>query len=193
LADGYFIIPCTIGNYLAKGGFKDVGPDDGAFRAARENTRSNLEKMISIKGNKTVDDIHKSLGKIMWEHVGMARSKGGLNKALDLIPKLREDFWSSVFIPGKINEFNPELEKASRLADFLELGELMALDALNRKESCGGHFREEHQTDENEARRNDAEFAYVAAWEFRGTDDNPKLHKENLTFDEMNLTTRSYK
>ena len=129
----------------------------------------------------------------MWEYVGMARNKEGLNKALELIPKLREEFWSNILIPGKLNEFNPELEKASRLADFLELGELMARDALNREESCGGHFREEYQTDENEARRNDAEFAYAAAWEFKGNNNNPKLHKENLTFDEVGLTTRSYK
>ena len=128
----------------------------------------------------------------MWEYVGMARNKDGLNRALDLIPKLREEFWSNVFIPGKLNEFNPELEKASRLADFLELGELMARDALNREESCGGHFREEYQTDENEALRNDAEFAYTAAWEFKGNN-NPKLHKESLAFNEVGLTTRSYK
>ena len=193
LADGYFIIPYTIGDYLAQGDLKDIGPDDEAFKGAGENIRANLEKMISIKGNKTVDNIHKELGRVMWKYVGMARNKEGLNKALDLIPKLREEFWSNILIPGKLNEFNPELEKASRLADFLELGELMARDALNREESCGGHFREEYQTDENEARRNDDEFAYVAAWEFKGNNNNPKLHKENLTFDEVSLTTRSYK
>lgn len=193
LADGYFIIPYTIGDYLAQGGLKDVGSDDETFQRAEKNIRTNLEKMISIKGNKTVDDIHKELGKIMWEYVGMARNKEGLNKALDLIPKLREEFWSNILIPGKLNEFNPELEKASRLADFLELGELMARDALNREESCGGHFREEYQTDENEALRNDAEFTYAAAWEFKGVNDIPKLHKENLTFDEVGLSTRSYK
>jgi len=192
LADGYFIIPYTIGNYLAQGDINDVDSNDKAFKIGLENIRTNLEKMISIKGNKTVDDIHKELGRIMWEYVGMARNKDGLNRALDLIPKLREEFWSNVFIPGKLNEFNPELEKASRLADFLELGELMARDALNREESCGGHFREEYQTDENEALRNDAEFAYTAAWEFKGNN-NPKLHKESLAFNEVGLTTRSYK
>ncbi|MBC8256383.1 MAG: fumarate reductase/succinate dehydrogenase flavoprotein subunit [Candidatus Marinimicrobia bacterium] len=193
LADGYFIIPYTIGDYLARGGLQDINSSHEAFKTAEKNIQTNLEKMMAIKGTKTVDDIHKELGKIMWEYVGMARNKEGLNKALDLIPQLREEFWSNVSIPGGLNEFNPELEKASRLADFLELGELMARDALNREESCGGHFREEYQTSENEAKRNDNDFAYVAAWEFKGANNKPELHKEDLIFDEVGLTTRSYK
>ena len=192
LADGYFIIPCTIGDYLAEGGLNDVIKSDKPFKSAEKNVRNNLEKLLAIGGKKTVDDIHKELGLVMWEHVGMVRNKDGLNKALNIIPGLREEFWSNVSIPGSINTFNPELEKASRLADFLELGELMARDALNREESCGGHFREEYQTNENEAKRNDEEFAYAAAWEFI-VDGRHKLHKERLQFEEVDLSTRSYK
>ncbi len=149
--------------------------------------------MLAIKGSRTVDDFHKELGKIMWEYVGMARNKEGLEKALIKIPKLREEFWENVKIPGTETEFNPELEKAGRLVDFLELGELMARDALNREESCGGHFREEFQTEENEALRNDADFTFAAAWEYRGRNQKAKLHKEDLNFENVKLTTRSYK
>jgi len=193
LADGYFIIPYTIGDYLAREKMCTVKTSDDHFLRAEKVVKENLEKMLSIKGSKTVDDIHKELGKIMWEHVGMARNKVGLKKALELIPKLKEDFWKSVHVPGDMNEYNPELEKASRLADFLELGELMARDALHREESCGGHFREEYQTEENEAKRNDESFSYAAAWEHKGSDSVPKLHKEELDFEEVDLTTRSYK
>jgi succinate dehydrogenase / fumarate reductase flavoprotein subunit len=192
LADGYFIIPHTIGDYLASGGLNDFIISDEPFSSAEKNVQDTLERLVAIKGKKTVDEIHKELGLVMWEHVGMVRNKGGLNKALDIIPRLREEFWSNVSIPGSINTFNPELEKASRLADFLELGELMAQDALHREESCGGHFREEYQTDENEARRNDEDFTHIAAWEFM-VDDEPKLHKEGLQFEEVDLATRSYK
>ena len=190
LADGYFIIPYTIGNYLStQKPFVDI--NHKAFAKAAENVSKNIKQLLSIKGNKTVDDIHKELGKVMWGYVGMSRSKEGLKKALDLIPKIRKDFYNNVNIPGTDKEFNPELEKAGRLADFIDLGELMAIDALNREESCGGHFREEHQTSENEAKRNDKDFAYVAAWEkLKG---KYKLHKEELNFKNVKLTTRSYK
>lgn len=193
LADGYFVIPYTIGNYLASSKLVDVDKDHPAFKDAESKIKESNAKLFAINGSRTVDDFHKELGKIMWEYVGMARNKEGLEKALVEIPKLREEFWKDVKIPGSETEFNPELEKAGRLADFLELGELMARDALNREESCGGHFREEHQTEENEARRNDEEFSYVAAWEYKGKGNPAKLHKEELVFENVALTTRSYK
>tara|TARA_B100001996_G_scaffold111086_1_gene84154 strand:- start:2579 stop:4744 length:2166 start_codon:yes stop_codon:yes gene_type:complete len=190
LADGYFVIPYTVGNYLAtQKPFNDI--KNKAFETTVQNVKNNIKNLLSIKGTKTVDDIHKELGKVMWDYVGMSRSKEGLKKALELIPKIRNDFYTNVNIPGSNTEFNPELEKAGRLADFIDLGELMALDALNREESCGGHFREEHQTKENEAKRNDEDFAYVAAWE--KTDKKHQLHKEKLNFENVKLTTRSYK
>ena len=190
LADGYFIIPYTIGDYLSKQTpFNDLS--HSAFKDSVDNANTQIEKMLSIKGKRTVDDIHKELGKIMWDNVGMSRSKKSLLKALESIPNIKNEFWNNVNIPGSNNEFNPELEKASRLADFIELGELMAQDALNREESCGGHFREEHQTSENEARRNDEDYAYVSAWEY--SNEKHKLHKENLEFDNVKLVTRSYK
>ena len=190
LADGYFIIPYTIGNYLAEQTpFNDI--NHSAFKNGLEHTNNQIQTMLSINGNRTVDDIHKELGKIMWDNVGMSRSKDSLQKALKLIPGIKNEFWNNVNIPGSNNEFNPELEKASRLADFIELGELMARDALNREESCGGHFREEHQTSENEAKRDDENYAYVAAWEHEKNEH--KLHKENLEFDNVKLVTRSYK
>lgn len=193
LADGYFIIPYTIGNYLAKKAGGGVSVADPAFREALDETKGLIDKLMSVNGNRTVDNIHKELGKIMWEYVGMARNEEGLKKALDIIPELRKEFWSNVRIPGKADAMNTELEKAGRLADFLELGELMARDALNREESCGGHFREEHQTEENEALRNDDDFAYVAAWEYSGDGKEAVLHKEDLVFENVKLTSRSYK
>jgi len=190
LADGYFVIPYTIGNYLAtQKPFTDI--NNQAFKETVNLVKANIDKLLSINGKKTVDEIHKELGKVMWDYVGMSRSEKGLKKALELIPKIRNDFYTNVNIPGSNKEFNPELEKAGRLADFIDLGELMALDALNREESCGGHFREEHQTKENEAKRNDDDFAYVAAWE--KTDKKYQLHKEELNFENVKLTTRSYK
>jgi succinate dehydrogenase / fumarate reductase flavoprotein subunit len=190
LADGYFVIPYTIGNYLAtQKPFTDS--NHNAFKDAVQNVKNNLNQLLSIKGKKTVDDIHRELGKVMWDYVGMSRSKEGLKKALDLIPKIRNDFYTNVNIPGSSDELNTELEKAGRLADFIDLGELMAIDALNREESCGGHFREEHQTKDNEAKRNDEDFAYVSAWEI--TEKKYKLHKEQLEFESVKLTTRSYK
>ena len=193
LADGYFVIPYTIGNYLASNKLEDVDTNHPAFKETEDKVRELNAKLFSIKGSRTVDDFHKELGKIMWEYVGMARNKEGLEKALVEIPKLREEFWKDVKIPGSETEFNPELEKAGRLADFLELGELMARDALNREESCGGHFREEFQTEENEAKRNDDDFTFAAAWEYKGENQTPDLHKEDLNFEHVKLTTRSYK
>lgn len=193
LADGYFVIPYTIGNYLSAKLGETVSTDHEAFTKVETEVQERFEKLLSINGKRTVDNIHKELGLILWENVGMARKKDGLEKTLEEIPKLRAEFWSNVRIPGKINELNPELEKAGRLADFLELGELIAQDALNREESCGGHFREEHQTDENEAKRDDENFTNVSAWEYKGTGQQADLHKEELIFENVKLTTRSYK
>ena len=190
LADGYFILPYTIGNYLSKT-CMDLEPGHSNYKEAVEECKDNINRLVSIKGNMTVDDLHKQLGNIIWNNVGMSRDKNSLEKTLQIIPELKEKFWSEVNIPGKSNQLNPELEKAGRLADFIELGELMAKDALNREESCGGHFREEHQTEENEAKRNDKDYAYVSSWEH--TDKGSKLHKEKLTFENVKLTTRSYK
>ncbi|MBT5078025.1 MAG: fumarate reductase/succinate dehydrogenase flavoprotein subunit [Candidatus Marinimicrobia bacterium] len=193
LADGYFVIPYTVGNYLASNKLVDIDTNHPAFKDAEDKLKESNDKLFAIKGSRTVDDFHKELGKIMWEYVGMARNKEGLEKALVEIPKLRKEFWKDVKIPGSETELNPELEKAVRLADFLELGELMARDALNREESCGGHFRQEFQTEENEAKRNDADFTFAAAWEYKGENQTPELHKEDLNFEHVKLTTRSYK
>jgi len=193
LADGYFIAPYTLGNYLTSHSGEGVDEKDKAFDEALKETEGLIDKLMSVNGNRTVDNLHKELGKIMWEHVGMARNETGLTKAIELIPQLRDEFWDNVRIPGKTNAMNTELEKAGRLADFLELGELMARDALNRNESCGGHFREEYQTEENEALRNDEDYSYVAAWEYKGDGKNPELHKEQLQFENVKLTSRSYK
>ena len=190
LADGYFIIPYTIGDYLAtQTPFNDN--QHNAFKEGIQNINNNINNILSINGSKTVDDIHKELGKVMWDNVGMSRNKKSLNRALDIIPNIRNEFLNNLNVPGTNNEFNPELEKAGRLADFIDLGELMAKDALNREESCGGHFREEHQTDDNEARRDDDNYAYVAAWEY--SKDKHQLHKEKLEFENVKLVTRSYK
>jgi succinate dehydrogenase / fumarate reductase, flavoprotein subunit len=194
LADGYFVLPYTIGEYLSDEiRTKAISTDHPAFAEAENTVRERISKLLSIKGKQTVDDIHRRLGKIMWDYCGMSRSEEGLLKARDMIKQLREEFWKDVRVPGSADEFNPELEKAGRVADFIELGALMVEDALHRKESCGGHFREESQTEEGEAMRNDDEFAYVAAWEFTGIETPPSLHKENLTFEEIKLTQRSYK
>ena len=194
LADGYFVIPYTIGDYLA--GQKPVNAkdtDSEPFRAARAGVDAQVKKLMAIQGTKTVTEFHRELGLKMWDYVGMGRTEEGLNKILQEIPKLREEFWQNVRIPGSENGWNKNLEFALRVADFLELGELMALDALVREESCGGHFREEHQTDEGEALRHDEQFAYVAAWEFSGNPSEPVLHKEQLEFENVHLAQRSYK
>ncbi len=191
LSDGYFILPYTVGNYLGSQSFDEVSPEMKEFEEAYNGSKNRIDELLGIKGSKTVDEFHRELGQIMWENVGMSRNEKGLSDAIEKIPQLKKEFWSNVKVSGVNENINAELEKANRVADFLELGELMARDARNREESCGGHFREEHQTEENEAKRNDDEFAYVAAWEF--SDDKPKLHKENLEFEHVKLATRSYK
>lgn len=193
LADGYFVIPYTLGNYLADDiRTKPISTDHPAFAEAEKNVQDTINKLMSIRGTKSVDHFHKKLGKIMWDKCGMARNEAGLKEAITEIQQLRAEFWKDVRIPGEANELNPELEKAGRVADFLELGELMCLDALNRRESCGGHFREESQTAEGEAQRDDENFSYVAAWEYKG-DSQYELHKEMLEFVECIPTQRSYK
>ncbi|MFN5795105.1 MAG: succinate dehydrogenase (quinone) flavoprotein subunit, partial [Bacteroidota bacterium] len=193
LADGYFVLPYTIGNYLADEIFtKPISTDHPAFIEAENEVKERYNKLVSIKGKRTVDDFHKELGKVMWDYCGMARDKEGLEKARELIKQIRKEFWSDVNVPGGVDEMNPELDKASRVADFIELGELMVVDALNRNESCGGHFRTEYQ-DAGEAKRNDNEYAYVAAWQFNGIDADPILHKEELKFENIKLAVRSYK
>lgn len=193
LADGYFVIPYTIGNYLADEiRTKAIPTDHPAFVEAEKQVQSSIDRLMSIKGNKSVDSFHKRLGKIMWDKCGMARNEQGLKEAIEEIKALRAEFWKDVRIPGTADELNPELEKAGRVADFLELGELMCLDALTRRESCGGHFREESQTEEGEAMRDDTNFSFVAAWEYKG-DSAYELHKEPLVFEEAKPTQRSYK
>jgi len=194
LADGYFVLPYTIQNYLADQiRVPRFATDSSEFISAENDVKNNIDTLININGKTTVDSFHKQLGKIMWEYVGMARNEEGLKKAINLIQSLRKEFWKDVKIPGKVNEINTELEKAGRVADFMELGELLARDALNREESCGGHFREEYQTEEGEAMRNDNKFAYVAAWEFQGINYEPELHKEKLDFQAVELKQRNYK
>ncbi len=193
LADGYFILPYTIGDYLTGKLGESISTDHEAFKDAETSVKNKISTLLSVNGERTVDNIHKELGLILWENVGMARNRAGLEKAINEIPKLKNEFWQNVKVTGTADELNPELEKAGRVADFLELGELMARDALNREESCGGHFREEHQTEENEAKRNDEEFTYVSTWQYKGKDKPSELHKENLIFENVELTTRSYK
>jgi succinate dehydrogenase / fumarate reductase, flavoprotein subunit len=193
LADGYFVIPYTVGDYLATIGPKAVDKNHPAFKEAENKVKEQTKKLLSIKGTKTVSEYHRELGKIMWNYCGMARNAEGLKKAKSLIQALRADFWKNVKVLGENEEMNQALEKAGRVADFLELGELMVDDALNRNESCGGHFREEYQTEENEARRDDEKFAYVAAWEYKGEGQQEVLHKEELKFENIKLTQRSYK
>ncbi|MEX2190209.1 MAG: fumarate reductase/succinate dehydrogenase flavoprotein subunit [Bacteroidota bacterium] len=193
LADGYFVLPYTIGDYLASQSFKPVKTDHAAFRAVEQENEKTIKKLMSINGKKSVDEFHRELGVIMWDHVGMGRNKKGLKKALQLIPDLREQYWKGVRVTGSDLDLNAELEKAGRVADFFELGELMARDALHREESCGGHFREEHQTPDGEAKRNDSRFSYVAAWEYRGPKKGEVLNKESLKFEYVKPSQRSYK
>jgi succinate dehydrogenase / fumarate reductase flavoprotein subunit len=193
LADGYFVIPYTIGDYLASNKLPEVTTDHPEFVAARTAVEERTNRLLAIQGTRTVDSFHRELGKILWDHCGMARNAEGLKKALEEIPKLRAEFWRDVKVPGTGAELNQSLEKAGRVADFLEFGELMCLDALHREESCGGHFRTEHQTPDGEAKRNDDEFAYVAAWEYAGDGKPPILNKEPLVFENVHLSTRSYK
>ena len=194
LADGYFVLPYTIGDYLShKIQAPKVKTDTKAFDEAEKGVREKIAKLLSIGGKQSVDDIHKKLGHIMWENVGMARSKESLEKAISEIQALRKEFWKDVKVVGQEKDFNVELEKALRLADFLELGELMARDALNREESCGGHFRVEHQTEEGEAKRDDENFVYAAVWEYKGEDAAPELTKEPLNFEFVHPAQRNYK
>jgi succinate dehydrogenase / fumarate reductase flavoprotein subunit len=193
LADGYFVIPYTIGAYLANEiSVKSISTDHESFEAAEKNVQSNIEKLFAVKGNKPVDFFHKRLGKIIWDNCGMSRNVKDLTKAIADIQALREEFWKDVRVTGEANDFNPELEKAGRVADFIELGELMCKDALERNESCGGHFREDHQTEEGEALRDDENFKNVSAWEFKETG-NWNLHQEELIYENIKIAQRSYK
>ena len=193
LADGYFVIPYTIGNYLADEiRTKAIPTDHPAFAEAESKVRDRIHMLMNIKGTKTVESFHKRLGKIIWDKCGMARNAEGLKQAIKEVQQLKNEFWSDVRIPGDINEMNPELDKANRVADFIELGELMCIDALNREESCGGHFREEHQTEDGEALRHDDKYMYVAAWEMKG-DHEWQLHKEELNYEVVKPSQRSYK
>jgi len=192
LADGYFVLPYTIGDYIAGTTLAKVDNTHAEFRAAEESVRTQTKRLLDIKGKRSVDSFHKELGKIIWEYCGMARTKEGLTEALKLIPALKEEFWSNLNVPGSGDTLNQALENAGRVADFIELGELMCRDALEREESCGGHFRVEYQ-DAGEAQRNDDDFAYVAAWEFAGEGKAPILNKEPLVYENVHLSTRSYK
>ena len=193
LADGYFVIPYTLGQYIASTGLEEVTESADEFRQAKNEVEEKTQKMLSIKGNKSVDTFHWELGRLVWDKCGMARNEAGLKEALEKIPQLREEFWQNVSIPGSGSDINLSLEQAGRVADFLEFGELLCLDALVRTESCGGHFREESQTDEGEAKRKDDEFCFVSAWEFTGVDSQPNLHQEPLEFENVQLVERSYK
>ncbi len=193
LADGYFVIPYTLGNYLANTEINPVDTDHPAFTEAKASVKTKINKLLSIQGEKTVTEFHRQLGKLLWDYVGMSRNEAGLEYVTNAIAQLREEFWQNVKVPNNADTLNKNLEFAGRVADFLELGELMARDALNREESCGAHFREEYQTAEGEAKRNDADFAYVAAWQYQGDEQIPTLHKEQLDFENVKLTQRSYK
>ena len=194
LADGYFVLPYTIGNYLAdeiRTG--KISTDSPEFKEAEERVQSQIKAFFSNNGTEPVDFYHKRLGKIMWDYCGMARTEEGLKFAISEIQKIRQEFYANVRVPGSPNGMNPELEKACRVADFIDLGELMCKDALTRNESCGGHFREEFQTEDGEALRQDDTFNYVAAWEFTGNPSNPNLHKEALIYENIKVQSRSYK
>jgi succinate dehydrogenase / fumarate reductase flavoprotein subunit len=193
LSDGYFVIPYTIGNYLASNKFGKVDASNEEARSAVANVEQMTQKLLSIKGKRTVDSFHRELGKIMWDECGMSRTAQGLEKAIGQIRTLREEYWQNVNVPGSGDDLNQSLEKAGRVADFFELGELMCTDALERNESCGGHFREEYQTPDGEAQRDDEHYSYVAAWEYRGPGNREELHKEPLTFNYVHPSQRSYK
>jgi len=193
LADGYFVIPYTVGGYLASTPLDEITETHAAFKETENAANEKIQKLLSIKGKRTVNDFHRELGHILWEYCGMARNEQGMLKAKDLIPRLREEFWENVTVPGTPDEFNQTLEKAGRVADFLEFAELLVEDALHREESCGCHFNEAFQTDENEARRDDENCCYVSAWEYNGEGKEPTLHKEPLVFENVELTQRSYK
>jgi succinate dehydrogenase / fumarate reductase flavoprotein subunit len=193
LADGYFVIPYTIGGYLATASLPKVSADQAAFKDTAKEAKSRIDKLLSIKGKRTVDDFHRHLGLIMWDYCGMSRNNDGLAKAKTMIQELRGEFWQNALVPGVNEDFNQSLERAGRVADFLEFAEMMIMDALARQESCGGHFNEAYQTEENEAKRDDENFCHVAAWEYTGDDTEPEFHKEPLVFENVQLTQRSYK
>jgi len=193
LADGYFVIPYTLGNYLASHKPGKVSVDHPAFREAEANVAGRLKKLLAIRGRRTVDTFHRELGKVLWDLCGMARNEAGLEQALETIPRLRQEFWEDVCVLGDGDEINQSLEKAGRVADFLELGELLCLDALERRESCGAHFRTEFQSPDGEAERNDDDFCHVAAWEYAGEGNRPIRNVEPLVFENIQLQTRSYK
>ena len=193
LADGYFVVPYTIGNYFASQPKVQPSTDHEAFREAEENVKGITDRLLKVNGRRTVRSFHRELGKIVWEDCGMARSKESLEHALKRIPEIRAEFWENVSVPGSGDNFNQSLEYAGKVADFMEFAELLCHDALQREESCGGHFRVEHQHADGEAKRNDEDFAYVAAWEWKGIDAAPQLHKEELAYEEVKMTTRSYK
>jgi len=193
LADGYFILPYTIANYLAGMKPAAVTADHAEFTKSREEVSAFTKKLLSVKGKKTAHEFHWELGRLMWENVGMTRSEAGLKETLKKVPELREEFWRNVIVPGGGAELNQELERAGRVADFLEFAELMTRDALNRNESCGAHFRVEYSTPEGEALRDDKNFSFVSAWEYKGQDKEPELHKEPLVFEHAHLAVRSYK
>lgn len=193
LADGYFILPYTIGDFLAGVKSGKTQTDLPEFKEAEKQVKEKTSKLLSIKGKRTVDDIHRELGKLLWDNCGMARNEQGLKESLKRVPQIREEFWSNINVPGSAEDLNQALEKAGRLADYLEFAETLLHDSLQRKESCGGHFREESQTPEGEAKRDDENFTYVAAWEFKGVGQQPTLHKEELKYEEVHLTQRSYK
>ncbi len=193
LADGYFIIPYTIANYLAETKPGSVTPDNPEFKKSREDVDAFTKRLLAVKGKKTAHEFHRELGRLMWDTVGMTRSEASLKHALKVIPEIRAEFWENVNVPGSGADLNQELEKAGRVADFLEFAELLAKDALARNESCGAHFRTEYQTPDGEAVRDDKNFSYVSAWEYKGAGNEPELHGEPLVFEHVHLAVRSYK
>jgi succinate dehydrogenase / fumarate reductase flavoprotein subunit len=197
LADGYFVIPATIGGYLAGMANRNIDPKGQTFLATRKEAEGRISRLLAGggkgAGKRTVDDFHRQLGLLLWEHCGMARNEKGLQEALKTIPAIREEFWHSAIVPGTGESLNQSLERAGRVADFLEFAQVMVVDALQRKESCGCHLREESQTPENEALRDDSNYSHVAAWEYTGTDTLPTLHKEPLSFENVQPSQRSYK
>jgi succinate dehydrogenase / fumarate reductase flavoprotein subunit len=193
LADGYFILPYTIGHYLASSPKTNISTDHAEFKKSELEVKERLQRFLSIRGKRTVNSFHRELGLLLWENCGMARNEKGLKKALAKIPALREEFWKNVNVLGDGEALNPALERAGRVADFIEFAELLCTDALHRQESCGGHFREEYQTEDGEAKRNDDKFAYVAAWEFKGVGVAPVLNKEPLVYENVHLAVRNYK
>jgi succinate dehydrogenase / fumarate reductase flavoprotein subunit len=192
LADGYFVLPSTLADYLAEGGLKRIDAADASVLHTESDVIARLDTLLSIRGTRTVDSIHRELGTLLWDHCGMARCQAGLRKALERIPELRKEFWQNVLVPGTGEQLNQELEKANRVADFLELAELLVLDALVREESCGSHFREERQMPDGEALRDDEKFSHVSSWEYTGTGMDPILHKERLEFEYATPSRRSY-